>query len=261
MSRQNDWLALFRYKDLLKQLVVKDLKLKYRRSFLGYVWSVLNPLMVMVVMFLVFSQMFRFEISNYPAYLLIGQSLFSFMTDATNQSIGSIFGNAPLLKKIYVPKYIFTVGKVSTSLMNLLFSLIAMAIVFIVSGVRFTFYMLFIPVVIAELYIFCLGVGLFLGTICVFFRDVQYIYSVFTTAWMYLTPIFYPLEQLPDWLRKLVMYFNPMCIYITQFRKVCLESALPSWQNVIYGFVIGFAFLLFGTWYFSRKQDEFILYI
>ena len=261
MNKNKDFFALFRYRDLLKQLVIKDLKLKYRRSFLGYIWSVLNPLMVMVVMFLVFSQMFRFDIENYPAYLIIGQSLFSFMTDATNQSMGSIYGNAALIKKIYVPKYIFTVGKVSTSLMNLLFSLAAMAIVFVVSKVRFSLLMLFIPVIILEIFIFCMGVGLFLGTICVFFRDVQYIYSVFVTAWMYLTPIFYPLEQLPETLRFLVAHFNPMCIYITQFRMVCLYGYLPAASNVAYGFGVAFAFLLLGAWYFNLRQNKFILYI
>ena len=110
--------GLYQFKDLVKQLVVKDVKLKYRRSFLGYVWSVLNPLMVMLVMYFVFSQMFRFNIENYSAYLIIGQTLFTFMTEATNQAIGSITGNASLLKKVYVPKYVFTLSKVTSSLIN-----------------------------------------------------------------------------------------------------------------------------------------------
>ena len=107
--------GLYKFKDLVKQLVVKDIKLKYRRSFLGYVWSVLNPLMVMVVMYLVFSKMFRFNIENYSAYLIIGQTLFTFMNEATNQAIGSITGNGSLLKKVYVPKYVFTLSKVTSS--------------------------------------------------------------------------------------------------------------------------------------------------
>lgn len=252
---------LFKYKDLIKQLVLKDIKLKYRRSILGYLWSVLNPLMVMLVMYFVFSHMFRFDLENYPAYLIIGQALFTFMTEGTNQAIGSIVGNGALLKKVYVPKYVFTLSKITSSLVNLMFSLIAMIIVFIFSGVTFSVYMLFIPVVLLEVYIFSLGLGLFLAASSVFFRDIQYIYSVLTTAWMYLTPIFYPLSQLPENLQNILMQFNPMCIYIIHFRTCVLEQTFPEWHYVLYGFGISFLFLFAGSLYFIKKQDEFILYV
>lgn len=253
--------GLYKYRALVKQLVLKDIKLKYRRSFLGYVWSVLNPLMVMVVMYLVFSHMFRFEVQNYPAYLIIGQTLFTFMTEATNQALFSITGNGPLLKKVYVPKYIFTLSKVTSSLVNLLFSLGAMVIVFIISKVQFSFYMLLVPVVLVEVYIFCLGLGLFLAQITVFFRDIQYIYSVLTTAWMYLTPLFYPMEQLPEAMQQAIMTFNPMYHYVTQFRTLVLEQSIPDIGTLVYGFVLAFVFLLLGTCSFLKNQDKFILYI
>ena len=130
--------GLYRYRALVKQLVIKDIRLKYRRSFLGYIWSVLNPLMVMLVMYLVFSHMFRFDVENYPAYLIIGQTLFTFMTEATNQAIYSVTGNSALLKKVYVPKYVFTLSKVTGSLVNLLFSMGAMLIVFVFTKVKFS---------------------------------------------------------------------------------------------------------------------------
>lgn len=253
--------VLYQYRHLIKQLVIKDIKLKYRRSFLGYVWSVLNPLMVMVVMYLVFSQMFRFNVANYPAYLIIGQTLFTFMTEATNQAIFSITGNGSLLKKIYVPKYIFTLSKVTGSLVNLLFSLGAMVIVFIITKVKFSLAMLFVPVVMMQLYVFSLGLGLFLAEASVFFRDIQYIYSVLTTAWMYLTPIFYPLEQLPEFMRKAIKLLNPMYRYIQQFRTIVLEQSMPGVQEILYGFALAFLFLVIGSWAFIRKQDDFILYI
>lgn len=253
--------VLYNYRHLIKQLVTKDIKLKYRRSFLGYVWSVLNPLMVMVVMYLVFAHMFRFDVENYPAYLIIGQTLFTFMTEATNQAIFSITGNGPLLKKVYVPKYVFTLSKVTSSLVNLLFSLGAMIIVFIITRVQFSWTMLFFPIVLLQLYIFSLGLGLFLASAAVFFRDIQYIYSVLTTAWMYLTPIFYPIEQLPDVMQRAIRIFNPMYQYINQFRTIVLEQAIPGVQDVAYGFAIAFLFLVFGSWAFIRKQDDFILYI
>ena len=252
---------LYDYRHLLKQLVMKDIKLKYRRSFLGYVWSVLNPLLVMVVMLLVFSHMFRSNIENFPAYLIIGQTLFNFMSEATSQAIFSITGNASLLKKVYVPKYIFTLSKVTSSLVNLVFAMGAMLMVFIASSVQFSLYMFFIPVVLAELYFFSMGMGLFLAQGAVFFKDLQYIYSVIITAWTYLTPVFYPMDLLPDTIRKAVKLLNPMYHYITQFRKVVIDQCLPNWESVIYGFLLAFLFLGLGTWSFLKAQDKFILYI
>lgn len=255
------WQAFYDYRFLTKQLVIKDIKLKYRRSFLGYLWSILNPLMIMLVLVIVFSHIFRFEIENYPAYLIIGQTLFNFMTESTNQALLSITSNSSLLKKVYVPKYIFTLSKVTSSLVNMLFALGAMLIVFIVTRIQFSLYMLFIPVILVEIYLFCLGFGLFLAQAAVFFRDLEYIYGVVTTAWMYLTPIFYPIAQLPEKLQKLIMTFNPMCNYITQFRSVVLERQLPNATDVGLGFGIGVIFLIIGTWSFARSQDKFILYI
>lgn len=252
---------LFAFRHLLKQLVLKDIKLKYRRSFLGYLWSVLNPLLVMFVMLLVFSHMFRSDIENFPAYLIIGQTLFNFMSEATNQAIFSITGNAALLKKVYVPKYIFTLSKVTSSLVNLLFAMGAMLIVFIVSRVHFNVSMLFIPVVLVELYLFSLGLGLFLAQAAVFFRDIQYIYTVLLTAWTYLTPLFYPMSLLPDSMQKGIRLFNPMYHYVTQFREGVMYQCLPDWNSVAYGFVMAFLFLLAGTWSFLKAQDKFILYI
>lgn len=228
---------------------------------MGYIWSVLNPLMIMLVMYIVFSHMFRFDVKNFPAYLIIGQTLFTFMSEATTQSIFSILGNGPLLKKVYVPKYVFTLSKVTGCLVNLLFSMGAMLIVFIVTRVQFSFYMLLIPVVLIELYIFTLGISMFLAQAAVFFRDIQYIYSVFTTAWMYLTPLFYPIEQLPEWLQKAIAALNPMYHYITQFRTLVLQRTVPDIGTLIYGFFLAFLFLLLGIWSFLRNQDKFILYI
>lgn len=253
--------GLYRYRSLVKQLVLKDIKLKYRRSFLGYVWSVLNPLMVMVVMYLVFSHMFRFDVANYPAYLIIGQTLFTFMTEATNQAIFSITGNGSLLKKVYVPKYVFTLSKVTSSLVNLLFSMGAMLIVFIFTKVEFSPCMLLIPFVLAQLYLFCVGLGLFLAQAAVFFRDIQYIYSVLTTAWMYLTPLFYPMEQLPERIQGAIRMLNPMYHYITQFRTLVLYQSIPGAGTLLYGTGLALAFVILGTRSFLRSQDRFILYI
>ena len=253
--------TLFKYKDLWLQLVIRDIKLKYRRSFLGYVWSVLNPLMIMIIMVLVFSNMFRFDIANFPVYLITGQTVFNFVSEATNQALFSITGNAALLKKTYVPKYIFTVSKVTSSFVNTLFALGAMLIVFVVCHVRFQIYMLFIPVILLQVYIFCLGLGLILAQATVFFRDVQYIYAAVLTAWMYLTPIFYPISLLPFELMWMIKHFNPLYSFIAQLRTIVLDGIFPDPRLIVYGFIVALVSLVIGTWIFIKNQDRFILYI
>lgn len=251
----------YRYKDLIIQLVQKDVKLKYRRSFLGYVWSILNPLLIMLVMVIVFTNMFRFEIPNYPVYLLIGQTCFNFLSESTNQAMFSIVGNAALLKKTYVPKYIFTISRVSSSMVNMLFAMGALVFVCFICRVRLNWCMLFIPVIVLQLYIFCMGLGMFLAQASVYFRDVQHIYGAALTAWMYLTPIFYPAESLPERILKLVKYLNPMYGYITQFRTVVLYARMPEARMILYGTAVALLMLLLGTWSFYKTQDKFILYI
>lgn len=220
--------GFYQYRFLMQQLVSKDVKLKYRRSFLGYLWSILNPLMIMVIMVIVFSSMFRSDIENFPVYLIIGQTLFNFMSESTNQAITSITGNAALLKKTYVPKYVFTVSKVTSSFVNTLFALGALVIVFIVCRVTPNVYYLLIPLILLQEYIFCLGLGMLLAQGSVFFRDIQYIYNAIITAWMYLTPMFYPITLLPDKLRQAVQLLNPMYFYIAEFRQIVLEGRMPD---------------------------------
>ena len=253
--------AFWHYRPLLEQLIVKDIKLKYRRSFLGYVWSILNPLMIMGIMVLVFSNMFRFDVDNYPVYLIIGQTIFNFVSESTNQAMWSITGNAALMKKTYVPKYIFTISRVTSAFVNMVFALGAMLIVFIICRVRFNIYMLFIPLILVQVYLFALGLGLMLASGTVFFRDIQYIYSAFLTAWMYATPIFYPVGQLSFELMWIIKHFNPLYAYITQFRTIVLEGVFPDTRLILYGFVMSFLMLGVGTWTFLKTQDQFILYI
>ena len=245
----------------MQQLVMKDIKLKYRRSILGYLWSILNPLMIMVIMVIVFSNMFRSDIEKFPVYLIIGQTLFNFMSESTNQAIMSITGNAALLKKTYVPKYVFTVSKVTSSFVNTLFALGALVVVFIVCRVTPNVYYLLIPLILFQEYVFCLGLGMLLAQGSVFFRDIQYIYSAFLTAWMYVTPVFYPLSQLPENLQTAIKTFNPLYTYITQFRTIVLDVTCPDMGMVLYGFVVAFVTLGVGTLAFLKSQDRFILYI
>lgn len=253
--------TFIQYKDLIKELVSRDLKLKYRRSFLGYVWSVLNPLLIMIVMTVVFSAMFKRNIENYPVYLLCGRMLFEFMTNSTNGAMRSVTGNASLLKKTYIPKYIFTLAKVTSCLIDFIFSLGALLIVMVATGATFHWQILLTPLVIVQLYIFCCGVGFLLAQLHVFFRDIQYIYKAVTTAWMYLTPIFYPLEQLPDIVQLLIKTGNPMYYYVAQFRDMVLYGRLPGPRIFWGGWVFAFVMLFIGVWSFKKNKDKFILYI
>lgn len=258
------WLRLKQFwdkRDLVHLLVEKDLKLKYRRSFLGYIWSVLNPLLVMIVMAVVFSHMFRFEITNYPVYLFTGQLMFNYMSISTSNAMFSITSNGPLLKKTYVPKYIFTFAKITSGLVDLVFSLAALVIVMIFTGAQFSWYNLLVFIPVLELYMFCIGLGMLVSALNVFFRDIQYIWNAFVTAWMYVTPIFYPMEALPEKLQWVVKHFNPMYFYIGQFRDLVYSNMFPGWGIILEGLISSIIMCAIGTAVFWKHQDEFILYI
>ena len=186
------------YKPLLIELVSRDLKVKYRRSFLGYLWSLLNPLLMMTIMTVVFSYMFRFKIPNYPLYLICGQTLWSFFNESTTMAMSSVIVNGPLIRKVYIPKYIFPVSRVLSSFVTMSFSLAAILIVMLVTRVPLTWNLLLVPIPLVFLLLFCTGVGMALSALAVHFRDILHLYSVVVMAWMYLTPIFYPISALPE---------------------------------------------------------------
>lgn len=253
--------TFFHYTDLIKELVKKDLKLKYRRSFLGYLWSILNPLLIMVIMTIVFSSMFNRGISNFPLYLIAGRTIFSFVTESTTKAMSSIRSNASLIKKIYIPKYVFPLAKVTSGMIDCVFSMGAMLIVMFVTKTPITPYFLLIPLVVLQAYIFSCGLGFFLAQGVVFFRDLQYIYNAFTTAWMYLTPIFYPVESLPEIVRWFVVHINPCYSYVTQFRCFVYMNTMPDLWLIGAGFIWAIGMFLFGLITFKKSQDKFILYI
>lgn len=254
--------GFIQFKDLMYQLVIRDLKLKYRRSVLGYLWSVLNPLFIMSIMAIVFSQMFiNKNIPNYPVYLMSGQVLFNFMNLSTHQALGAIVGNASLLKKTYVPKYVFVISKITSGLIDCVFSFGALLIVMIFTKGCFSWKLVLFPFIVSQLFVFNIGLGMFLSAYNVFFRDIQYIYNAITTAWLYLTPMFYPVEFLPQNIQWVVVHLNPMYAYVTQLRCITLYGWYPEFNMVIYGCIDALIMLVVGVWVFAKKQDKFILYI
>lgn len=245
---------------ILTSLVSKDFKLKYRRSVLGVAWSVLNPLLMMIVLAAVFSVVFRGTIEPFPVYLILGQTLFTFMSDATSGAMGSIIESAPLIKKIRINKMLFPLEKVMFALLNFAISLIAVAIVMVFFQVVPTFNILLLPVLLAYLFMFSLGLGLLLAALSVFFRDIMHLWGVILTAWTYATPLFYSIEILPDWMVS-VMQFNPMYYYVTYFREIAMWGTTPGLTENLICFGCGAVALALGLLVFRKQQKKFILYV
>lgn len=246
--------------NIVSELIKRDLKKKYRGSFLGVLWTILNPLMMMIVLTIVFSNVFRFEIENYPLYLLTGQVLFNFFSEATSIAMMSIIVNASLIKKIYVKKLLFPLSSVCFSLINTVFSIIAIFIIVLVTGGKFYMSYIMIPLLFCYLFLFCLGIGFMLSAITVFFRDIMYLYSVFLTIMMYLTPIFYPENIIPEQYKNLVS-LNPLIYYLKYFRKIILEGVFPDFNLNIICFLVGIISLIVGIFLFRRRENEFVLNI
>lgn len=249
-----------KYGSLIKELVSRDIKKKYRRSVLGLIWTVLNPLLMMIVMTIVFSQLFKFNIENYPVYLLCGQTVFNFFSESTSNAMNSIIQNAPLIKKVYVPHYMFPLSNVMSSIVSLVASYCALIGVVLATRtpLHYTMLLSMLPLILVA--IFSLGVGLMMSALAVRFRDMIHLYSVFLTALMYLTPIFYPIESLPQVVRRIVEW-NPLTVFVLIFRGLMLNNQLPSWTLLLkaVGFCVGS--LIIGLYVFYKKHDRFILYI
>ncbi|MDO4922249.1 MAG: ABC transporter permease [Phascolarctobacterium sp.] len=251
---------LWGYNWLLQELIVRDLKIKYRRSVLGYLWSVLNPLLMMTIMTIVFSNMFRFDIPNYPVYLLAGQLIYTFFSESTSMAMYSILGGAALIKKVYLPKYIFPLSRVLSCFTTMLFSMLALFIVMMATATSFHITLVLLPVVLIYLLLFCIGFGLLLSVLMVFFQDMQHLYGVFLTAFNYLTPIFYPANLLPPWLQNLLV-LNPLYDIITIFRKVVIYGEWPTLTEHLLCICFSMGVLILGVRVFKKNQNKFILYV
>lgn len=249
-----------KYKYLMGDLVSRDIKTKYRRSALGILWSVLNPLLMMLVTTAVFSNIFRFDINDFPIYYLTGSLLFNFVSEATSFALTSIIGSAGLIKKVYVPKYIFPLEKCVFAFINMLFSFIAVIIVFFILGLAPHTTMLMFPIPMLYTLVFSVGLSLTLSTLNVFFRDVGHLWGVFVTAWMYVTPIIYPMSILPDWVANIVK-LNPLYYYVEYFRDIFVYGVVPGLTENMVCLCCSGIMLLIGVNVFRKNQDKFILYI
>ena len=249
-----------KYQPLLNELIARDIKTKYRRSLLGVLWTILNPVLMMVVLSVVFSNLFRFDIEYFPVYLLSGQLIFNFFSESTTNAMSAIIANGPLIKKIYVPKYMFVLSRIFSSTINLLASFTALICVMLVMRVRLHYTVLLSWIPLGLIVFFSLGVGLILAAITVKFRVIMHLYSVFTTALMYLTPVIYPMSILPEWLEKIVL-LNPITNILMMFRNLMIYGTVPTVLSLILGIAEVIVVLILGVYVFYKNQDDFILNI
>ena len=257
------FLANFKkYSFLLQQLISRDFKVKYKRSVLGVLWSLLYPVLNMAVMALVFSNIFKFSTPgvNYLVYVLSGLIMFNYFSEASNLAMSSIVANFSLINKIYIPKYIFPLSKCLFVGINFLLTLIPLYIVIFATGTGINIYHLVLPYAYICLFMFTLGMGLILATISVFLRDMFYIYSIVLTLWTYLTPIMYDIAIIPAKF-QLILKLNPMYHYIDFIRKIILYHQMPSAFTFAVCGISSVIFLVIGLVAFKKNQDKFIYYV
>lgn len=262
---------LWKYRFLLAEIVRKNVKLQYRNSVLGIFWTFLQPLLTTLVLVLVFGGIFGKSnegIVCYPIYLLCGRLLYEFFTQSTKRAMRSIRNSASVIKKVYVPKYIYPIANVLSNFVTFAISLsvlivmMAYYMIFTNVAIRITPYILlsFVPIII--LLVLCTGIGLILSTLNVFFKDIEYLYEVFCMLIFYATPIFYKVDALgANKFVQMGLMANPLYSIVSMFRSCVLFGEMWNWNHFLYASVFSLAMLGIGSLVFYKKQDKFILHI
>ena len=265
--------TIAKYEFLIEQLVGRDFKVKYKRSILGVFWSFLNPLMMMLVQYVVFSNFFfrGSGMEHYAIYLLAGIVTFNGFNDCTTQAMRAITSNATLITKVYVPKYIYPVTKVMSASLNVIFSLVPLILVTVVYGLFNDLYLkpsiLLLPVILILYFFFIMGISFIVSSLMVFFHDVEFLWGVLTTMWMYATPIIYPISMLQDAgstvgkIALTVVELNPLTHYVNFVRDILINGCSPGLSE--YAICIAWAVvsMVIGVTVFRKTQDKFVLYI
>lgn len=245
---------------LFSELVKRDFKKKYKRTYLGMLWSVLSPLLTLLVMTVVFKGFFGNNMEHYTIYLFCGNIVFSFFNDASNGGMSSLLSNAGIFTKINVPKYLFLFSRNISSLINFGLTFVVFILFCIIDGVSFSFAFLMLIVPIVCLVVFNLGIGLILSALYVFFRDIQYLWSVFTMLLMYMSAIFYTVDGYSPTMQAL-FHVNPIFVYIKYFRVVVLEGRIPG--LIMHALAIGYALIAFliGALIYKKCNHKFLYYV
>lgn len=246
---------VWRYRELIFQLVRRDIVARYKRSVMGIAWTMLNPLGMMIVLTVVFSQVFKM-IEGFPAYVLSGIIAWTFFSQTTTAIINVFVWGGDFFQRIYLPRSTFAISAICTGLVNLLLSLVPLVLVMLVIGHPITPAIIFQPIPILLLAFFALGFGLIISSIAVYFPDVVEMYQIVLMAWSYLSAIFYPIEILPEEVRAL-MWLNPIMPLVNLFRQPIYGGQIPTVTDLLPALIISTAALMVGWWVFVRKSDEF----
>lgn len=249
---------ILNYRHLIWQLVRRDILTRYKRSFLGVAWTMLNPLGMMLVWTIAFSQVFKLsDMPSYPSFVLNGLLAWTFFSQTTTAAMVNLVWGGGLLNRIYIPRVSFALAAVGTGLVNLLLSLVPLVVVMLVTGMPIQWTFIFVPVSILILCAFALGVGLLISTWAVYFPDITEMYQILLTAWMFLTPIMYPEEFLPQAYRVYITSLNPMYHMVKLFRIPIYFGRFPTLMEFLIPLSIAVVVLVIGWVVFARKSDEF----
>lgn len=249
-----------KYQFLFEELVKRDFKKKYKRTVLGMLWSILSPLLMLLVMRLVFTQFFGRSTPNYTTYLFAGTLTFSFFNESSSQGMLSLMGNAAIFSKVTVPKYLFLLSKNVQTLINYAITLVIFFVFCYFDGIVFTWKFIYLLYPVVCLVLFNLGVGLVLSALFVFFRDIQYLWTVFTQMLMYMSAIFYNIDSYGQFAQNLFL-LNPLYLFIRYFRKIVIEATVPSvWFHLLMALdvvvVVGV-----GCWMYKKYNTRFLYYV
>lgn len=255
-----EFLALVRYRDFIYQLVRRDIVARYKRSILGIAWTMLNPLGTMLIMVVVFSRVFN-TVQNYPAYVLTGLICWAMFSQSTSHSISMMVWGSRLIQQIYLPKTAFIVSTVIASMVNFLLSLVPLFIILAITKTPLSWSIVLLPFSMIIILLFSLGVSLLISTLAVFFPDVEQMYPVILTAWMYMSPIIVPIEFLENVLNGWLLRLNPFYHVLNIFRIIMYKGGVPTGQDWALALLVSFGALIIGWYIFTRKADSMTYYV
>lgn len=252
--------GIVQYRDLIFQLVRRDVVTRYKRSVLGIAWTMLQPLGMMIVLSLVFSTLFS-DVRGYPTYILSGLIAWTFFSQTTNAIIAQTVWGGELFRRIYLPRTSFAVSSVGTGLVNIALSIVPLIFIMLITGTPLRWSVLLAPFILILLAAFTLGIGLIISTLAVFYPDVSEMYQIILIAWMYLTPIIYPEEIIPETYSYWLFNLNPMYHLVKMFRMPLYNGVFPDLKTLLIGTFVSLLTLSIGWLVYSRKADEFAYYV
>ncbi len=248
---------LYRYRELIRNLVARDLKVRYRNSILGFIWCLVNPLLMMLVFTFVFTILMKSAIPKYPIFILTGILAWNFQSAAVSQSVGSIVSNSALVMKVYFPREVLPISVVLSNAVNFVLALIALFAMIFAFGVHLSYTLVFLPLILLTQIIFAIGLSLFLSALTVYFRDVEIITETVLLAWFFLTPIIYRMEDLFPQYSRLMYIANPMASIVSAYRDVLYSGGMPALDFLGRTFVTSVIALALGYVFFRRMSPRF----